>query len=75
MNGKLNPKPRASRNKRRAQQATPDPRIEDFVPKTPLGKKLWALRKEIEASGVPLLNREELEEEIRSRRGGYFEDE
>ena len=68
-------KVRAARKKRSARNAESRPQVEEFVPKTELGKTLWAIRKKIEASGVPLLNRDELEEEIKSRRGGYFEDE
>jgi hypothetical protein len=46
----------------------------DFKPKTELGKRLWAIRQRAIASGVKLLNSEELEKEIQSRRGGVFED-
>ena len=68
-------KVRAARKKRSARNAESHPQVEEFVPKTELGKTLWAIRKKIEASGVPLLDWDELEEEIKSRRGGYFEDE
>ena len=44
----------------------------EFVPQTPLGKKLWEIRQEIVASGVPLLNEEELAQELAERRGGYY---
>jgi hypothetical protein len=37
---------------------------------TPLGKKLLEARRAIEASGIPLLNDEELEQEKAERRGG-----
>lgn len=37
---------------------------------SPLGKKLRELRAEIVASGIPLLNDEELDREIAERRGG-----
>lgn len=37
---------------------------------SPLGAKLWALRREIEASGVVLLDDEGLQAEIAERRGG-----
>ena len=43
----------------------------DYLPKTPLGEKLLALRERIVAEGLPLLNREEIEKEIADRRGGY----
>lgn len=42
----------------------------EFVPQTPLGKKLWEIRQRIVASGVPLLSDEELEQELALRRGG-----
>ena len=66
-------KARAARKKRSARNAESRPQVEEFVPKTELGKTLWAIRKKIEASGVPLLDWDELQEEIKSRRGGYFE--
>jgi hypothetical protein len=68
-------KARRSHSRSSARNAESRSQVEEFVPKTELGKTLWAIRKKIEASGVPLLNRDELEEEIKSRRGGYFEDE
>jgi len=37
---------------------------------SPLGKKLRELRAEIVASGIPLLNDEELDREIAERHGG-----
>jgi hypothetical protein len=42
----------------------------EFQPKTELGRRLWELRKQIVASGEPLLEREDLEREIAERRGG-----
>ena len=46
----------------------------EFVPQTPLGKKLWEIRQKIVASGAPLLSDEELEREIAERRGGWQEE-
>jgi hypothetical protein len=46
----------------------------DFKPKTQLGRDLWAIRQRAIAEGMKLLNSEELEKEIQSRRGGVFED-
>jgi hypothetical protein len=40
-----------------------------FEPKTPLGKRLWAIRKKIVASGEPLLGWDEIEKEVAARRG------
>jgi Protein of unknown function (DUF2281) len=42
--------------------------------KSQLGQRLRQIRAEIVASGEHLLNREELEKEIASRRGGLQED-
>ncbi|RUR72689.1 hypothetical protein ACF3DV_06445 [Chlorogloeopsis fritschii PCC 9212] len=53
-----------------AQSLKPQP---EFVPQTPLGKKLWEIRQRIVASGAPLLSDEELEQELRERRGGWRE--
>jgi hypothetical protein len=47
--------------------------MEDFQPKTPLGRRLWELRKRIVASGEPLLDWDDLEREIAERRGGVSE--
>lgn len=41
-----------------------------YVPKTPFGKKMAALRAEIVASGVPLLDLECIAKEVAERRGG-----
>lgn len=40
-----------------------------FVPRTTLGKTLWELRQKIVASAIPLLTWDEIEMEIRQRRG------
>lgn len=40
-----------------------------FKPKTPLGRRLWSIRKRIVASGEPLLGWDEIEEEVGARRG------
>lgn len=42
--------------------------------KPPLGERLQKIRKEIVASGVPLLDWEGVEREKAERRGGYQED-
>jgi hypothetical protein len=42
---------------------------ESFSPKTSRGRRLLALQQEIIAAGIPLLSPEEIEEEIRERRG------
>ncbi len=43
--------------------------LETVQAKTELGRRLWAARMEILASGTPLLDREALETEIADRRG------
>jgi hypothetical protein len=56
-------------------EAVPEPPIEDpveFTPKTELGRILKEARKGIIASGQPLLDWDELEQEIASRRTSYF---
>ncbi len=45
----------------------------DFVPQTILGKKLWKIRQRAIASGLQLLNEDEIEQELAARRGGYSE--
>ena len=49
------------------------PAESDFVPQTPLGKKLWEIRQRAIAAGLQLLNEEEIEQELTARRGGYRE--
>jgi hypothetical protein len=40
-----------------------------FSPETARGRHLMALREKIIAAGIPLLSPEEIEEEVRERRG------
>lgn len=42
---------------------------EEFHPRTPLGRRLWEVRKRIVESGEPLLDQEGLEREVAERRG------
>jgi hypothetical protein len=44
--------------------------VKNSVDKSSLGERLRQLRAEIVASGEPLLTRDEVEQEIGSRRGG-----
>ena len=46
-----------------------------FTPRTPLGKKLWELRKKHLASGEPLLTIAEVRREVQARRGGTADEE
>ena len=45
----------------------------EYVPQTPLAKKLWDIRQRAIASGLPLLNEAEIAQELAERRGGYRE--
>lgn len=42
--------------------------VEEPQPKTALGRRLWALRQRIVATGEPLLSWEDLERELAERR-------
>jgi hypothetical protein len=46
-----------------------------FTPRTPLAKRLWELRQEVLASGIPLLNLDEIRQELQVRRGGVPDEE
>ena len=46
-----------------------------FTPRTPLGKKLWELRKKHLASGEPLLTLDEVRHEVQAHRGGIADEE
>lgn len=46
--------------------------LSEIKPSTALGRDLLAIRRRIIQSGVPLLDDEELEQEIAERRGGYY---
>jgi len=43
---------------------------EEYHPRTALGRRLWRIRKRIVASGERLLSWDEVERELRERRGG-----
>lgn len=47
--------------------------ITEYIPQTPLAKKLWKIRQRAIASGIKLLNEAEIEQELAERRGGYRE--
>jgi hypothetical protein len=42
----------------------------EYVPQTPLGRRLWQIRRRIVESGEPLLDWEGIEREVAERRGG-----
>jgi hypothetical protein len=46
------------------------PTEDAFRPRTELGRRLWEIRKRSIVSGARLLNWEEIEREIKDRRGG-----
>lgn len=43
--------------------------VSSFKPKTPLGRRLWSIRKRIVASGETLLGWDEIDKEVAARRG------
>lgn len=45
--------------------------ITEYIPQTPLAKKLWEIRTRAIASGIKLLNEAEIEQELAERRGVY----
>jgi hypothetical protein len=58
-----------------AERADAECETAEYVPRTPLGRELMAIRKRILASGQPLLDTwEDLEREVAERRGGSFGD-
>jgi len=65
--GVLTPKTRLDLPEKTTVRITIDP------PQSKLGEDLRAIRKRIEASGIPLLSKEEILQEIHERRGGYTE--
>ena len=54
---------------------TSDEKAPAFTPRTPLAKRLWELRQEVLASGMPLLSLEEIRQELQARRGGVLDEE
>ena len=54
---------------------TSDEKAPSFTPRTPLAKRLWELRQEVLASGMPLLNLDEIRQELQARRGGVLDEE
>ena len=44
--------------------------VVEWQPQTALGRRLWAIRQRIVATGEPLLSWEDLERELAERRGG-----
>jgi len=54
---------------------TSDEKAPSFTPRTPLAKRLWELRQEVLASGTPLLNLDEIRQELQARRGGVLDEE
>jgi len=45
-----------------------------YIPRTPLGKRLLAIRAKIVANGTPLLDPDEIDKEVAARRGGAQDD-
>lgn len=43
--------------------------VEQYTPRTELGRRLWSIRQRIIASGATLMSAEEIDQELASRRG------
>jgi hypothetical protein len=57
-----------------AERRNPEPAQSQYLTQpSSLGDRLQAIRDQIVESGMPLLTREEVEQEVRDRRGGYQE--
>jgi hypothetical protein len=54
---------------------TSDEKASSFIPRTPLAKRLLELRREVLASGIPLLTLDEIRQELQARRGGVLDEE
>jgi hypothetical protein len=52
-----------------------DEKASSFIHRTPLAKRLWELRQEVLASGIPLLSLDEIRQELQARRGGVLDEE
>ena len=50
---------------------TPESQPTEYVPQTPLGRRLWEIRSSAIAAGEQLLTEEEIEQELAEQRGGY----
>ncbi len=48
---------------------------DEFIPQTPLGNRLWQIRQLAIDDGLELLNEEQLEQELKERRGDNRESE
>jgi hypothetical protein len=55
--------------RRSSRSAKPQPTVQPSV----LGERLHAIRDQIVEAGMPLMTREEIEQEVLDRRGGYQE--
>jgi hypothetical protein len=58
-----------SMSKTKTVRRSPSHEDASFSPKTARVRRLLALREKIIAAGIPLLSSEEIEEEVRGRRG------
>lgn len=70
---KANSQSKAKRKAKAAPATTPNTGgagATTFQPQTELGKKLWAIRQRIVASGAPLLDEDGIRQEVAARRGG-----
>ena len=58
--------------RRKNPPVTVDEVAEIIQPRTPLGRDLLAIHARIIASGVRMLDDDEIEQEVAERRGGYY---
>jgi len=56
-----------------AKSLKPQNTEKEFLPQTPLAKKLWSIRQNAIAAGMKLFPESELEQELAELRGGYRE--
>jgi hypothetical protein len=52
---------------------SPGGQLPSYMPRTPLGQRLWEIRARLLASGERLLGWEEIEREVSERRGREYE--
>lgn len=59
-----------SRRKRWSEEMPERHDTPEYVPRTPLGQRLWQIRQEVLQSGESLLDWDGVEREVAERRGG-----
>jgi hypothetical protein len=72
-NGAADNKVREFEADRRGHRHAAQP-IDSFLPRTELGRRLWQIRMRILSSGRPLLDWDDIADDLRERRGEATED-